>query len=444
MTVELNNQGAVPLRVQHRHPAIPIGGGIQETEQEIAMQVLERLNLAVKQLEPSKDRIALLLSGGLDSSILFKLCQNILGVNTTYATGYPFEPQESNLEWQYAATAAEAFNSTHTYCDVSANEYLSAFIEAISVAEEPLHHLQSVLLYEVWKSRLPENKDVVIVGQGADGLFGINLQYSLRRHDRKIFRVLAGHPLSSVVDVVTRGIGRRESWKNVCRTIEALKVPLDDPHHLIWKLGAFGSEQWVINYFNVRREEIVRGRWNYVKLFHERSIYDLLSILDFFGDVATTEAIWWKLGENARRVIIYPYNDDDLVSYTYAVPWCIKLKEPKNILRIAARRLGVPEFIIRRRKSGFGCSAEHWAKRGGVFEALVPLASRVFEISEIRRMQEEEEEKASTYWNMLNYAIWKRLMIKGDSPQALLGELRESLVQQGLRENVKDPLSAKA
>jgi hypothetical protein len=71
----------------------------------------------------------------------------------------------------------------------------------------------------------------------------------------------------------------------------------------------------------------------------------------------------------------------------------------------------------------FGIHPDRWVKKGGVFEPLIPLASKVFDEKEIRKMQSTESKKAMTYWNMLNYAVWKRLCINDEPLEVLLEEL---------------------
>ena len=83
----------------------------------------------------------------------------------------------------------------------------------------------------------------------------------------------------------------------------------------------------------------------------------------------------------------------------------------------------VPEFIITRPKTGFAIKDKHWAERGNIFEPLVPLAKKVFDEKQIRDMQSTDPKKAMTYWNILNYSIWKRLCINNEPVEILLDEL---------------------
>ena len=101
----------------------------------------------------------------------------------------------------------------------------------------------------------------------------------------------------------------------------------------------------------------------------------------------------------------------------------LKLKK-RNILRKEiARRANIPDFIINRPKSSFGIRPEYWSKKGGVFEPLIPLVSKVIDEKYIRSMQTQQSKKAMIFWNMLNYSIWKRLCIDNDPLNILLEEL---------------------
>ncbi len=101
--------------------------------------------------------------------------------------------------------------------------------------------------------------------------------------------------------------------------------------------------------------------------------------------------------------------------------------EPKSILRGVARQLELADFIIFRPKSGFGVNVKKWVEKDGVFEPLIPLISKVFNEKQIRKMQSTDPKKAMTFWNMLNYAIWKRLFINNEPLEILLEELNETI-----------------
>ena len=155
----------------------------------IVNNVKRLLNESINNLNPKKDRLSVLLSGGIDSSILFKLCQQHFNINQSYSTGYPLDNLDINTEKKYALTAAEVFDSSHSYYSDTMESYLEAIIEGISKAEEPFNRLQSAMIYLLFKNGLPIDKNVVISGYGADGIFGDVYQRYLFLSER-LFKIM--------------------------------------------------------------------------------------------------------------------------------------------------------------------------------------------------------------------------------------------------------------
>ncbi len=195
----------------------------------------------------------------------------------------------------------------------------------------------------------------------------------------------------------------------------------------VWSLGYYGIKDWVCNYFGVRDFDIIEGRYSTIKIFDNRPIYDQITLVSFLGGASISKSIWSKFGEDQGKIVHYPYGDDNLLHYIHTVPWSLKLKHSKNILREVAKEIGIPKVIINRPKQSFGISADKWGERGSIFEPLVPLCSKVFDVKEIKKMQSSKTEKAMTFWNMLNYSIWKRLCINNESVDILLSELNEAI-----------------
>jgi asparagine synthetase B (glutamine-hydrolysing) len=398
------------------NPPQPVKDHLKEDDV-YAQDTLTYLDKSIKVLRPCSEKIGVILSGGLDSSILFKICQDNYGINTSYSTGYPFEDPKKNKEKDYALSAADAFRIKNLYYNCSTEQYLNGFIEGISSAEEPLHHLQSVLLYLLFKEGIPKEKNIIISGLGADGLFGTTTHYNLL-YSKKITKFFKYLPPGLLKKLNRTGFKNNSMLKFVNRKI----IRISDFDEILWSIGVYGYDKWVKQYFNVTQEDITKGRKNLIKPYENRSINDQISLLDFFR-TSVTQTIWSKLGESQGKIIYYPYNTFELMNYAFFTPWDIKLKAPKYILRNVARRLEIPEFIITRPKSSFGINSDVWMRKGGTFESLVPLALKIINEKEIRKMQMTEMKKAMTYWNMLNYAIWKRLCINNEPLEVLKEEL---------------------
>jgi asparagine synthase (glutamine-hydrolysing) len=387
-------------------------------------QTYNYLNNSVKTLDPLNKKISLMLSGGLDSSILFKLCQKNFKTDSTYSTCFPFEDPKNNIEKEYSLSAADLFKTKHLFLDMTSEDYLQGFLEAIAKAEVPVHHLQSVPIYLLFK-KIPDANNIVISGLGADDIFGTVTQYNQFHVERSfLFKLLVKYVKSKYIKYLLNLLNK--DWHNYTMIQENFKrssIPISDTNNLIWSISAHGSEEWTTHYFNVSKEDIIKYRYNEIKKFHDRSIYDIISIWLFLGSASTTQAIWSKLGESENKILYYPYTHIDLVNYAFSIPWDIKLKKPKNILRFVAHKLDVPEEIINRQKSGFGINPELWAQKGGLFESLLPLTKKSFKEYEIRKMQTPDLKKAMIYWNMLNYSIWKRICIDNEPVDTLFEEI---------------------
>jgi len=408
-----------------------------DTIDNASAHTLEFLNKSIRALDPCKDRISILLSGGIDSSIICRICQDAFGVKTSYSTAYPFEDPKLNTEKRYAISAGKAFGMEHHYYESTNKDYLTGFLEAISLAEEPLHHLQSVMLYLLFKEGVPKKRNIIVSGEAADGIFGLSLHNSIFRGEK--FKLLSKQPfwklLNFVCGITGRGRGLATSLNYYSNT---QLLPLSNAKSIIWSFGAYGSEDWVCQHFDVNREDIINRRYDVIKSFEDRSIYDIISIYSFFfGSDSASRRIWSKLGESQRKIIYYPFSNMDVLNCAFSIPWNVKLKKPKRVLRGVARQLKIPEFIISRPKSPFGIRDKNWSEKGGVFEPLVPLASKVFDERQIRDMQSTEPKKAMTFWNILNYSIWKRLCINNESLTVLFEELQESIFRKESFDKVK-------
>jgi len=381
---------------------------------------------SIGKLNTCKNDISVLLSGGIDSSILCKICQDKFGINTSYSTGYPFEDPKLNIEKSYALSAAEAIGTNHKYFESTTEEYLKGFLEAISLAEEPLHHLQSVLLHLLFKEGIPKDKKIVIQGQGAGFSFG-NFQGYLYWKDKKMIKLLSKKPLKKILKPISKISEKGKEFINILNE-STLKYPLSNPQNPMWSWHEFGSKEWVCNYYNVTEEDIIHNRYDFMNKFNNRSVYDIWSLYSILGDEDSTQPIWTKIGEGNKRIIYSPLYDYDVLNYVFSIPWVLKLRRPENKLRKEiARQSGVPEFIINRPKSAFGIRSKSWSVKGGVFEPLVPLASKVIDEKQIRDMQSTYPKRAMTFWNMLNYSIWKRLCINNEPIEVLLEELNENI-----------------
>ena len=410
----------------------------QEREQPDApKQVRELLEESISALR-RYPAAAFLLSGGLDSSILFACGRKLLGTTDSYATSYPFEQAEQNKEERYARSAAAAFGSSHHHYVPSLDDYRYGLISAIAATGQPVHHLQSVLLYLLFHNGIPKDCETVVSGEGADTLFGTRLQRRIYWATKwpRTRRLIGSPPVLSLLRTASqlshRGSGTLDDLEELWR----VDLSVRDPHHLIWDVSRYGSEEWILRSLGVSREEIFQGRLDTLGNDPNLGVLDLVTALTLEADIGTTETLWSSLCESSGKFLYFPFSNRALVSRALSIPWEQRLAKPKAILRAVARDLGVPRFIMTRKKSGFSVSPSRWALPGTVFDPLVPLVADVFPESEVRALQAAEMGSAMTYWNLLNYGLWKRLVVDNVPADLLKAELQEQIERRdGTRGN---------
>ncbi len=397
--------------------------------EEITGKIYANLLQSVNFLSPCSNRLSVILSGGLDSSVLFAICKNLYGIRKSYSAIYPFENPVDDVEKKYALSAAEFFNSDHCLCQTDINEYLYGFLESISTAEEPIHHLQSVLLYLLFKNGIPDDRNIIISGEGADGIFGMSLHHWIYRWNRHkaIYKSLSIDPIFFLIKLVSRIAKRGNGFISVINAGKGIDKQLDDPGNIIYSYTNYGSEDWVCKYFNVGRKDIIENKYESIKPFEHNSIYDIFTIMDIISDISITQSIWSKLSEGNGKILYYPFYNSDLLQNGFSIKWETKLKESKHILRCIAKDLHIANFIIERPKSGFGIAPSKWANKGGIFDPLIPLASKCFDKNIIRHFQSVKPKSAMMFWNILNYTIWKRLCIDNEPLDVLSEELSRSI-----------------
>jgi asparagine synthetase B (glutamine-hydrolysing) len=385
------------------------------------------LGETVRPLSTIQDKVAVPLSGGLDSSILLKICKENFDVDSTFSTGWPLQNGHPNTEREYATSAAEAFGTGHRYHEVTVEDYLHGFLEAIVAAEEPLHHLQSVLLYRLFRDGIPQSKTLVISGEGADSVFGSEFNHNLFRSRRGIRKILLSTPISNLVELAgfVSPLAKRITANG--KTLQKQDIPLSDPGNVIWSVGAYGSVDWTCSRFNTNKQDIIESRYSRLRSFENRSTYELASIVTLLASVWAAKGIWSKLGEYNRRILYYPYTAPEMLTFIYQIPWEIKLQRPKNVLRQVGSDLKIPTLILTRPKSSFGVEPKYWAVPGGWFEPLIPMTAKVLPEKDIRLLQSTSLESAHTFWNLLNYTIWQRIMINNETLSSLTSELSEGL-----------------
>ena len=141
-------------------------------EQEITERSTYLLKKAVeKRLNIADVPVGILLSGGLDSSLITALAKKFKEQIDTYSIGFNTVNEEVGNEFYYSDLVAKDFKTSHIKYKINDDELFNNLDLVISNMSEPMFSKDSSAFF-LLSNRVSKNNKVVLSGQGADEVFG--------------------------------------------------------------------------------------------------------------------------------------------------------------------------------------------------------------------------------------------------------------------------------
>ncbi|RUQ34984.1 MAG: N-acetylglutaminylglutamine amidotransferase [Candidatus Competibacteraceae bacterium] len=170
-TLTIDASGAIRTRtywhLQAMRPAEP------RTEAEWTEAVHAALRLAVRRrLDIADVPVGILLSGGLDSSLLVALAAES-GVRDllTFSVGFEDQPEEKGSEFEYSDQVVARYQTRHHQYLIPNDQVLQRLPEAVTCMAEPMVGQDAVAFF-LLAEQVAKTVKVVQSGQGADEVFG--------------------------------------------------------------------------------------------------------------------------------------------------------------------------------------------------------------------------------------------------------------------------------
>jgi len=142
------------------------------SEWEWIEEIHQSLRLAVEKRKTIADvPVGVLLSGGLDSSLLVALLAEA-GVKDllTFSVGFEDSPEESGSEFYYSDQVVSMYDTDHHKFQIPNSEVLTRLPEAVLNMAEPMVGQDAVAFY-LLSEQVSKHVKVVQSGQGADEVF---------------------------------------------------------------------------------------------------------------------------------------------------------------------------------------------------------------------------------------------------------------------------------
>ena len=145
---------------------------INYKEDEIISNIDVLLNNAVeKRLNIADVPVGILLSGGLDSSLITAISKKYKEKLNTFSIGFNTINDEIGNEFYYSDLVSQDFNTSHKKYNISDDDLYNNLDNVISNMSEPMFSQDSSAFFLLAEKVSLSNK-VVLSGQGADEVFG--------------------------------------------------------------------------------------------------------------------------------------------------------------------------------------------------------------------------------------------------------------------------------
>lgn len=344
-------------------------------------ELLEIYKRAIRRQLISDVPVGLLLSGGIDSSLLLAL-MNLNGKAwPTYTVGYGSSFADDELS--DAAETARALGSNHTSVKLTKSIFEETLPKIVASLEEPIATSSIVPMYFVCQ-RARQDVKVALVGQGPDELFG-----GYRRHLGVRYGALWGRlpqwmrtPISSTVSVLPRN----ETLK---RGVYSLAIPdrLRRYQHVLSLLpgeqvdGLFQDGLLAPN-----SGDTILDCWSDLTGLMDST--DDLGGLQFLEVRSTLpdELLMYadKLSMAHGLELRVPYLDKEIVEYVERLPANLKVRNgSRKWLHRQVCQAYLPDSVLKRPKRGFAVNVvDSWfrgAFDGRMAQTLLDSSSKIYQ-----------------------------------------------------------------
>ncbi len=274
--------------------------------------------------------VGVLLSGGLDSSLLVGLLADHVDELNTFSIGFEAVAGELADEFEYSDLVSKEFNTRHHKYSLPNAEVLKRLPDAITQMSEPMPSYDATAFYLLGE-RVSTDVKVVLAGQGADEVFGGYFWYPLMDAEN-------GTPLERF----SRHYFDRDHAEYLEMMTDGYAVPDVTAEWVAEHLQQPGADEFLDQ---VLRMDVTR-----------------LMVDDPVKRVDNMTMAW---GLEAR----VPFIDHELVELAAKMPPSLKLKEGgKFPLKAVARGL-IPDAVIDRAKGYFPVPALKYV-RGEFLERM--------------------------------------------------------------------------
>ncbi len=382
---------------------------IRSNEADILDGISKRLRSSVQSRLISDVPLGVLLSGGIDSSLIVLMASDVLGDRKLKTFTIGFKEKELD-ESAYAQMVADHCKTEHHLKIVSVRDALNVLPEIFDYMDEPMSD-PSILPTHLLCKFARQHVKVALSGDGGDELFAGYPKYIITRllepYEQlpKWFKYVGNKLIKSLF---------KKNDPRVDKFMETLEYPLAMRNQL-WISGFLPSQiPDLLNKGTVVRDEsvLLEDLTGNLSLFRGSGALDRSFFLD---TVMNLQDLYLVKSDRASMMnsleLRAPFLDLELAQYAGSIDANLKTKlfRSKYLLKkIAASYL--PRQVVYRKKMGFGIPLAKWL-RGDLSEKTQALRSNpLFNASYIDKLLEEHssglKDNSGKIWPLVVFNEW--------------------------------------
>ncbi len=372
--------------------------------------------------------VGVLLSGGIDSTAIAAVMRDKMPSGFK-SFSVAFSEKGAN-ELEYARMAADEFGTDHHEVLVTADSYFRSIPRLIWHEDEPLAQAASIPLYHVC-CKAAEHVKVVLTGEGSDELMAGYGRYWRTQANLRLGRIYESILPRVLRQKARHALATRSQGRAIAKLSRTFLARTTD-------LESLFIDNFCVFTRNEIRELLSPGFRDSLKSIdpytYQRSLLsevatasDLDKMLYIDCKVYLQELLM-KQDQMSMAASIesrVPFLDRELVDYTLTLPERMKLRglTTKWILRQAMDGK-IPAPILKRPKMGFPVPLATWFRtsHASLVENLIDgeraRSREIFDSETVTRILREHKggvDHSLKIWSLLNFEIWSRQAIDGDS-----------------------------
>lgn len=396
-----------------RYWSIPDGTRTEVTGPEAVAEVDAALRRAVEAATVADVPVGAYLSGGVDSSLIVALVNELRGGSgvDTFAAGFG-DPRYDELP--FARRVSELIGTRHHEIVLSPGDFTDLWPRLTWHRDAPISEASDFAVFRL-AELARRHVTVVLSGEGSDELFGGYPKYRVAPKLAPVAKVPA--PLRvPVVEAVQRRLPPAAARARIA--LRTLSGATEEDR----------NQSWFAPFTSSERAELV-GRWTAHPRTRTSRDGDLVRRM-----LAADCASWLpdNLLERGDRMSMAaslelrpPFLDHRLVELAFSLPSDVKVRRgtTKWVVKEVARR-HLPAEIVDRPKVGFRVPMDAWFRGGleamawDLLTARDSLASALFDRPAVQRLLHRHRtgvaNEEARIWPLLSLEVWHRAFFLGE------------------------------